>query len=272
MTRGSNRARANWLRSATMTNSFIAALTVLIGTVVGSASERSGHQPSAVWAAPEISNPTIQDDKPRADIVLGEFIILRTSQKLDCKAGLSWMSHLAESGDSEAMFELGDMYERGNCTAVDEPKALKWFQKAAESGNSAAFSSLGAAYYSRNHPDRATYENALWWLSRGAARFEARSFYFLGLMYLQGKGVRPNDQEVFILLDISAHLYPFFSEDRITAIAARDRARESLTPAEVATAGLVSGSLLEGMLEHHAQTIKNYFPREALAALRRSRR
>ena len=244
-------------------------LTALIGAGISSASERTACAPgSPICATSEFPRPPVQNEEPRADIISGELIIVRTAEKLDCNAGLSWITEQAESGDSEAMFELGDMYDTGSCTPADAPKALTWLHKAAENGNKAALSSIGRVYYSEKGPDEAHYTNALLWFSRGATLFDARSFYFLGLMYLEGKGVRSNYREAYILLDVSMHLYPLLSEDRTVALAARDRAREGLTPTEVTDAVLSSKRLLAGMLIHQVKTFTELFPKEALAVLR----
>jgi hypothetical protein len=252
---------------------FVIIALTLIGTGAISAAERTDCAAGGPFCATlEISKSPFQDVEPRAEIVSGEFIIIRTAEKLNCNAGLSWMTKQAESGDSEAMFELGDMYDAGNCAPVDGAKALTWLRKAAENGNTAALGSIGRLYYLEVERDEAHYTNALLWFARGATQFDARSFYFLGLMYLQGNGVRRNDRDAFVLLDISMHLYPPLSEDRAVAFAARDRAREGLTPAEAGNAALVSNRLLDGMLEHHDEAISDLFPREALIVLRESRR
>src|SRR6185312_8911636 len=144
--------------------SFIIAFIVLMSTGVSSASEQTDCAAASPFCATsDILKQPIQDDEPRADIVSGEFIIIRTAERLDCKAGLSWITQLAESGDSEAMFELGDMYDSGSCAPVDESKALTWLRKAAQNGNKAALSSIGRAYYLENGRDEAHYTNALLW-------------------------------------------------------------------------------------------------------------
>ena len=139
------------------------------------------------------------------------------------------------------------------------------------SGSTAALVSLGRAYYAGGGADAPDYAKALLWLSRGATRLDTRSFYFLGLMFLQGKGVRAGNEHAFVLLDVSARLFSPFTDERAAAFAARDRAREGLTPIEVARAGSTSRRLLKAMLEHRKQTIDDLFPQEALAVLHASR-
>jgi len=122
-----------------MKTAFVVASLVLISTNLICASERIAETHAAQeGVGSRFREQLAQDDDPRADILSGEFFIHRTSERLDCKAGLSWMTGLAETGDAEAMFELGTMYETGSCAPVSEPKALAWLRKAAENGNNAA--------------------------------------------------------------------------------------------------------------------------------------
>ena len=256
-----------------MKTAFVVASLVLISTNLICASERIAETHAAQeGVGSRFREQLAQDDDPRADILSGEFFIHRTSERLDCKAGLSWMTGLAETGDAEAMFELGTMYETGSCAPVSEPKALAWLRKAAENGNNAAPGSLGKTYYSGNNDLGTDYSQALLWFSKGAMIFDAQSFYYLGSMYQDGKGVTRNHNEAYKLFDIAMHLYPFRSEHRAMALLARDRSREVLTPGEVTAAGLASRRLLEALLEHDTQMIHKLFPQEALAALQASER
>jgi TPR repeat protein len=53
-------------------------------------------------------------------------------------------SKLAESGNAEAQFRLGEMYWFGDGTAADLTKSAMWFQKSAAAGNTDAAESLAA--------------------------------------------------------------------------------------------------------------------------------
>jgi TPR repeat protein len=127
---------------------------------------------------------------------------------------------------------------------------------------------LGKLYYSGAEGIAPNYKKALRWLSRAAILLDPHAFYYLGLMYQEGMCVRPNYIEAYKLFDLSMRLSPFFGEDRKTALIARDRARERLTPREVADANLASKRLLVALLEHNQQGADNLLPQETLAALR----
>jgi len=182
------------------------------------------------------------------------------------------MTQLAEAGNAEAMFELGDLYKTGDCVQASDPKALAWFLKAAENGNAAAPSVLGKIYLSGAERIAPDYTEALRWLSNGVALLDPQAFYYLGLMYQHGIGVRPNYKEAYKLFDLATHLFPFFGDDRNIALVARDTAREGLTPREAADAALASKRLLAALLEHDQQGADSLLPQEVLTALRGNNR
>lgn len=56
----------------------------------------------------------------------------------DAPAGLEQLRKAAESGDAEAMLELGILYEFGFSMPDNKAPALAWYRLAAESGNNNA--------------------------------------------------------------------------------------------------------------------------------------
>lgn len=118
---------------------------VLISSHVAYAAELFQERSIPISPAVPLSVP-LQDDRPLAEVLSDKLYIYSTSIKLNCKAGLSWMTQLAEAGNAQAMFELGDLYDTGNCVQASQPKALAWFVKAAENGSANAASALGKLY------------------------------------------------------------------------------------------------------------------------------
>jgi S1-C subfamily serine protease len=58
----------------------------------------------------------------------------------------SQLLKMAEQGDSEAQYQLGFLYGRGDRIRRDEAEAIRWWQKAAEQGHTRALNNLGWAY------------------------------------------------------------------------------------------------------------------------------
>jgi TPR repeat protein len=52
----------------------------------------------------------------------------------------------AEAGDSDAQFQLGDAYQKGEGIRQDDTQAAKWFERSANQGNSDGQFAIGFAY------------------------------------------------------------------------------------------------------------------------------
>ncbi len=66
--------------------------------------------------------------------------------KQDGAKALEILQDIADTGEVEAMLEIGYIYLYGRGMNVDEAKALEWFRKAADLGNTEAMMKLGNAY------------------------------------------------------------------------------------------------------------------------------
>ena len=60
--------------------------------------------------------------------------------------GCHWLP-LAEQGNANTQFNLGNMYYEGKGVKQDYAEAVKWYRKAAEQGNANAQFYLGVNYY-----------------------------------------------------------------------------------------------------------------------------
>jgi len=65
--------------------------------------------------------------------------------------------HLAEAGNADAQFHLGEMYWFGDGTAPDLDKAVQWFQKSAAAGNADAAVSLVSLKRRETHGNEIVY-------------------------------------------------------------------------------------------------------------------
>ncbi|HEV2043850.1 MAG TPA: SPOR domain-containing protein [Sphingomicrobium sp.] len=100
------------------------------------------------------------------------------------KAVAIWRS-LADKGDQDAAFNLGQAYRLGKGVAADSGEAKKWFEKAARAGHLDAQVSLGLLLFDIG--DRAT---SLMWLKRAADRGEARAMLVTGTALFNGDGMK----------------------------------------------------------------------------------
>ena len=100
------------------------------------------------------------------------------------KAVAIWRA-LADKGDQDAAFNLGQAYRLGKGVAPDSGEAKKWFEKAARAGHLDAQVSLGLLLF-----DIGNRTTALMWLKRAADRGEPRALLVTGTALFNGDGMK----------------------------------------------------------------------------------
>lgn len=118
---------------------------------------------------------------------------------------LEWYKKAAERGDSRAQFKLGEIYSSNDFimeSAIflhDEAKAIAWYQKAAEQGYVDAQAKLGFNFwfgiFGKQSPS--DYAKAFTWAQKAVENGDSRSKFVLGMLYLDGKGVRKDATKAF---------------------------------------------------------------------------
>ena len=71
---------------------------------------------------------------------------LAADQRGDYATALRQWRPLAEQGDADAQFNVGNAYHTGQGVPQDDAEAVKWYRKAAEQGDVMAQHNLGALY------------------------------------------------------------------------------------------------------------------------------
>lgn len=94
---------------------------------------------------------------------------------------------LAEKGDSDAEFDLGQAYRLGRGVPVDLAQAQLWLEKAADAGHLDAQTTLGLLLF-----DSGNRSGAMRWLKKAAERGEPRAMLVYGTALFNGDGV-PKD-------------------------------------------------------------------------------
>jgi cell division septation protein DedD len=88
---------------------------------------------------------------------------------------------LAEAGDADAQFNLGQAYRLGRGVPADLEQAQTWFERAAVQGHAQAEANLGLSLFQNNQRER-----AIPWLQRAAERGDPRAQYYLGTAHFNG--------------------------------------------------------------------------------------
>ncbi len=121
----------------------------------------------------------------------------------DYPAALRELSPLAEQGNAEAQFMLGEMYGLGQGVAPDEPQAMAWYRKAAEQGNARAQIEVGHGYrYGHGVPK--DYSQAMAWYRKAAEQGNVRAQYNLGFMYYLGLPGPPDYVQTYMWYNLAA--------------------------------------------------------------------
>ena len=102
-------------------------------------------------------------------------------QRGDAAEAITVWRGLAEKGDSDAAFNLGQAYRLGRGVAADSGQAKKWFERAAKAGHLDAQVSLGLLLF-----DSGSRRQGLAWLGRAAERGEARALLVVGTALFNG--------------------------------------------------------------------------------------
>jgi TPR repeat protein len=103
----------------------------------------------------------------------------------DYAAAVAIWQPLADKGDADAAFNLGQAYRLGRGAAVDLAAAQKWLQKAAAAGHLDAQTTLGLLLF-----DSGSRDAALQWLKKAAERGEPRAMLVYGTALFNGDGVQ----------------------------------------------------------------------------------
>lgn len=96
---------------------------------------------------------------------------------------------LAEQGEADAMYNLGQMYELGMGVADDRKKAYEWYQKAAEKDHPDAAYQMGYAFYWGKAGRKKDRSRAFQWFQQAAEQGNRAAMPYLSKMLALGQGV-----------------------------------------------------------------------------------
>jgi len=106
-------------------------------------------------------------------------------QRGDHQEATAIWRNLAEKGDADAAFNLGQAFRLGRGGPADSAQAKRWFEMAANKGHLDAQVSLGLLLFDSG--DRAV---AMSWLRKAAARGEPRALLVVGTALFNGDGMK----------------------------------------------------------------------------------
>ena len=109
----------------------------------------------------------------------------------------------AASGNAEAQYNLGLLYDSGQGVPQDYAQEATWYRKAAEQGNANAQTALGSMYVNGQGVPQNNAQAAAWW-RKAADQGNADGQFGLGLLYDHGSGVPQDFAEAYFWFDLAA--------------------------------------------------------------------
>lgn len=172
-----------------------------------------------------------QQDLPVAQ---RELALLYQSRAPKRGASMVLFEKAARAGDTEAAFELGEMYRVGSPGMPPEPdKAWSWYKQAAQQKHAQAALMLGLLAKNGDGVARDDAESAKW-LTLASRLGNAHAMFLLYNAYQEGCGVPRDIVKARALLEESAdHEYP----PAIQELAMMVQSGDALTPKDAARAG-----------------------------------
>ena len=102
----------------------------------------------------------------------------------------AWYEKAAKSGDPEAIFAVGILYESGYGVAKNPDLAYENYQKSARMGHAPAQVKMG-----KLQEKKGAYPSAAYWFDLAAQKLDAEAVEKLGFYYLRGTGGKPEDAD-----------------------------------------------------------------------------
>ncbi len=132
----------------------------------------------------------------------------------------------AQTGDTEALFQVGVCYAHGYGVAQDFKAAAEWFEKAAVMGHMQAQDRLGVCY-ATGHGVSQNDQEAVKWFRRASEQGNPVAQFNLGLALVLGQGVEPDSKEAYLWFSLSA------AQGDLMAMESRTRVAEQMTGREL---------------------------------------
>ena len=143
---------------------------------------------------------------------------------------------LALAGDSQAQYELAQLYDYGEGVTQNHQVAALWYRRAADHGHVDAQLQLGLMYQTGEGRPRDPVR-ARFWYRQAALRGDDEAQLLLGVLHAEGLGVRRDPTRALAWFRVSAHHGNDNAAQRAMVIAAE------MTVVEVATAERLARSL-----------------------------
>jgi TPR repeat protein len=111
---------------------------------------------------------------------------------MSCQQTISNLFRDAKTGNAEAEYRIGVLFDKSECVPQNLKEAAKWYLRAAEQGNCHAQYNIGHMYHNGQGVEPNSRLAAAWY-HRAADQGNVHAQYNLALMYRHGDGVGQDD-------------------------------------------------------------------------------
>ena len=139
-----------------------------------------------------------------AQFRLGDYYYNGCYTPTDYEKAFEWFKRASEGGHIEAMYTVGMMYLEGEIVQQDSNKALKWLKKAAEAGYLDAQYNLGVIYNKDKYDVPADSDKAIKWYIICGEQGHLEALLNLGRIYATGQGVEKDYIKAYVWWSIAA--------------------------------------------------------------------
>ncbi len=129
-----------------------------------------------------------------AQFCMGEMYSRGVGVTRDKATAAKWWRKASDQGHVGAQCNLGDMYHTGDGVTRDYAEALRLFAGASDKGDGKAMSNLGGMYR-EGHGVPTDYKQAVNWYRKAAELGTPEGQVNLGVMYAEGKGIEQDYKE-----------------------------------------------------------------------------
>lgn len=151
---------------------------------------------AADWGSSKLEEK-VKEGNVDAMLCLSDNYALGLDIRQDFPGAIKLLHMAADRGDSEAQFNLGSHYQKGDWGLEKDPvQAFTWFHKAAEGGHSGGQMEIGEMYREGKGIKK---DDALAtdWLMKAAQQGHPGGEFLLGLQYEAGAGVQKDPVEAY---------------------------------------------------------------------------
>ena len=123
------------------------------------------------------------------------------------------LERLSKAGDSQAQYDLSQMYLQGIGTSKNVEQGWNWMNQAAEKGNVQAMIEL-ALRYQKSPQLETSAAMTFQWFEKAAYAGSAAGQYNLAHLYLDGNGVAINDEQAYVWMMLASESgYPIAASE-----------------------------------------------------------